>query len=238
MANLMQSVYTMKNGVCLNLKIKRTARRNFIFRFKSVDTLEISVFKRSTLSDIKTSLERNQSILNTLFEKAQTYFTATTEQAISLPISFYFMGEPHPIIYKPDVSPEFTATQITLPDHLSSDDARKLVASWLYKQAAQNLLPHLQTLGQQISLSPASVKLTKGKSYWGVCSHVNHIRLNWRLISAPLWVQEYVMIHELCHIPHKNHSQAFWQCVHQFFPQTPEARKWLKTHSQTLQQFG
>lgn len=228
----------MPNGVCVNLKVKRTARRNYIFRFRSVDTLEISVFKRSTQSEIKRALESNQDILDKLHKKAQIFFQAALDADKKLPINFYYMGELQPILYQANARPEFTQTQIILPDHLSVEAAKKLIATWLYKQAETILLPHLKEMGLQIGLNPSLCKLTKGKSYWGVCSHHNQIRLNWRLISAPLWIQEYVMVHELCHITHKNHSPAFWQGVHQFFPQTTEARKWLKIHSQPLQQFG
>jgi len=53
---------------------------------------------------------------------------------------------------------------------------------------------------------------------------------NWRLIAAPPQVVDYVVVHELCHLEHPNHSARFWQRVEQAFPQHAMARAWLKKH--------
>ena len=60
------------------------------------------------------------------------------------------------------------------------------------------------------------------------------IRLNWRLIGAPDFVADYVCIHELCHLPHPNHSQQFWARVNRHTPHTAAAKQWLKQHGQAL----
>jgi len=54
------------------------------------------------------------------------------------------------------------------------------------------------------------------------------IRLNWRLILAPVRIQEYVIAHELAHAMHADHSSAFWNTVGALIPDFEERREWLR----------
>jgi len=64
------------------------------------------------------------------------------------------------------------------------------------------------------------------------------IRLNWRLIGAPDYVADYICIHELCHLPHHDHSPQFWATVNRLTPHTQAAEKWLKAHGRELFALG
>lgn len=66
------------------------------------------------------------------------------------------------------------------------------------------------------------------RTRWGSCSSRGNISLNWRLIKAPEWVSDYVILHELVHTRILNHSQAFWREVERVAPDYREARDWLK----------
>lgn len=68
------------------------------------------------------------------------------------------------------------------------------------------------------------VRLSNARTRWGSCSPRGHIRLNWRLIQAPLDQIDYVVAHELAHLKHMNHSPAFWQAVAEIYPEYAAAR--------------
>jgi hypothetical protein len=70
---------------------------------------------------------------------------------------------------------------------------------------------------------------------WGSCNQKKkNINLNFRLLFAPTWVMDYVIIHELAHIKEGNHSKAYWSLVESAFPNYKEARKWLKLNGDKL----
>ncbi|QHS10236.1 M48 family metallopeptidase [Sinimarinibacterium sp. NLF-5-8] len=71
-------------------------------------------------------------------------------------------------------------------------------------------------------------------SQWGSCSADGAITLSWRLLMAPPEVFRYVVIHELCHRLHMDHSDAFWACVAQRMPDFLLHRQWLRQHGNTL----
>ena len=82
-----------------------------------------------------------------------------------------------------------------------------------------------------MNLKPKKVSFRKAKTRWGSCSSVNNISLNIALTALPQTLSDYIIIHELAHIKHKNHSKDFWNCVSQYYPNYQEARNELKSYS-------
>lgn len=79
-----------------------------------------------------------------------------------------------------------------------------------------------------------SVTIRDQKSRWGSCSSRGTLSFNYRLIFAPLPVLDYVVVHELCHLTHMNHSREFWDKVASIMPEYKVHRQWLKDHGQEL----
>lgn len=72
------------------------------------------------------------------------------------------------------------------------------------------------------------------KTRWGSRSTSGTLSFNYRLMYAPLKVLDYVVVHELCHITHMNHSKDFWNMVSSILPDYKESRNWLKEHGREL----
>ena len=89
-----------------------------------------------------------------------------------------------------------------------------------YKQKAKEIMPELVKKNSEImQLYPSDLKFRKNKTRFGSCSYKNSISLNILLMKYPLDVIEYVIIHELAHIKHKNHSRKFWLFVEKYCPE-------------------
>lgn len=86
------------------------------------------------------------------------------------------------------------------------------------------------TLKQEIQ----SIQLKHHISKWGSCSSKKEITISQQTLLAPLWVIDYVIVHELCHLVEMNHGKSFWHIVSKFYPQYKLAIKYLKEHSQNL----
>lgn len=81
---------------------------------------------------------------------------------------------------------------------------------------------------QELNFRHGRVTIKSQKTRWGSCSSKKNINLNWRLIKAPRFVQDYIFVHEMCHLVHLNHSPLFWALVDAHFPRRPEAEQWLR----------
>jgi predicted metal-dependent hydrolase len=105
---------------------------------------------------------------------------------------------------------------------------------WLrafYKAEAERLIgPRVQLWASRTQLFPSEVSFRGQTSLWGSCSPQKKLSLNWKLVAAPLAVIDYVIIHELCHLRHMNHSQNFWNLVETHCSNFREARQWLREH--------
>ncbi|MDY0266702.1 MAG: SprT family zinc-dependent metalloprotease [Methanimicrococcus sp.] len=88
---------------------------------------------------------------------------------------------------------------------------------------------------EKIGKKPKSVKAVFYKSKWGCCTYQNDIKLNWVLIQANTPIIDYVIVHELCHIRHKNHSRDFWNLVEEIDPKYKEKRRELKENGWLLE---
>lgn len=104
------------------------------------------------------------------------------------------------------------------------------IQTFMQTQAVAYLEPKLAHYAQQIGVQPKSLTVKGYKSRWGSCYADGRIQFNWRLMQAPAWVVDYVVVHELCHLVHANHSKAFWDLVNHHYPQTPEAKRIMKIH--------
>ena len=82
--------------------------------------------------------------------------------------------------------------------------------------------------------SYTSVTIRDQKTRWGSCSSRGTLSFNYRLIFAPPAVLDYVVVHELCHLTHMNHSKEFWNMVGSVMPDYKTHKKWLREHGQEL----
>lgn len=118
----------------------------------------------------------------------------------------------------------------------SSELIRLALIRWMKNQARQQASALIERHARQFGLFPRSLRIKTQKSRWGSCGPQNDINLNWLLMLAPPSALEYVVVHELCHIKHKNHSKDFWLLVAEHFPDYQQQRRWLKQHGAGLMQ--
>ena len=106
--------------------------------------------------------------------------------------------------------------------------------SWYKKRFIEVALPRLSYFSEKHKLKVNQVRVKEQKTLWGSCSSKNNINLNYLLIMAPMKVIDYVIVHELVHTIHKNHSAKFWQKVETIMPNYKDARYWLKENGHQL----
>lgn len=104
------------------------------------------------------------------------------------------------------------------------------IKQWMREESGRIIRKH----GQRHGLEPREIRVKRMTSRWGSCGARDDINLNWLLAFAPPAVLEYVVVHELCHIRHRDHSARFWDLVARHLPCYAEERQWLRRHGGEL----
>ena len=105
----------------------------------------------------------------------------------------------------------------------------------LFRETAKDVFKN-KTLNEakKIKVTPKKIIVRSYKRRWGSCSHKKDISYNWKLIMAPEKIIHYVVIHELCHLIHFNHSRDFWKSVGKILPDYKSSKEWLKLNQHLL----
>lgn len=108
----------------------------------------------------------------------------------------------------------------------------KIIARLLAKNYKEKLSKKLHDFNNSHQFGTLNnIRLKNNSTNWGSCSSKNNINISVRLLLAPEWVVDYVLIHELSHLKHRNHSANFWNEVYLAYPNYQEAEKWLKVNA-------
>lgn len=105
---------------------------------------------------------------------------------------------------------------------------KPLLAQWLAQQALDYLAGRTALFAPLVGVQPKGLRVRYYKSRWGSCNRRGELQFNWLLMMAPPAVVDYVVVHELAHIQHFDHSPAFWQLVARVMPDYARHRAWLR----------
>lgn len=108
------------------------------------------------------------------------------------------------------------------------------LADWYRHQAGRHLAEKTVRFASTLDVRPKAVTLKNYRSRWGSCTARGDIFYNWRIIMAPSRIVDYLVVHELAHLVHHNHSPRFWACVASVLPDYRAHRDWLKLNGATL----
>lgn len=111
---------------------------------------------------------------------------------------------------------------------------KKQLSIWMKEQITTYLEKTLPNVSDKLNLIPASYKVRLYKARWGSCNNKRELSFNYLLAMAPTWVVNYVIVHEICHIKHLNHSPLFWQLVNKHMPNYKQASLWLKKNQNKM----
>lgn len=105
---------------------------------------------------------------------------------------------------------------------------------WLTDIAKKYLTKRTADLAAKFRFNYNRLFIRNQRKKWGNCSKEKNISLNWRLIKAPLFVIDYLIVHELLHTVVMNHSNKFWTMLKSYYPDYKEAINWLDKYGNSL----
>jgi predicted metal-dependent hydrolase len=148
--------------------------------------------------------------------------------------TFLYLGKPYTLQLIGGITISLQENALFFPKVLLFR-AQKELTDWYMRQAKELVMQRLVYHAEKMEVSYKAVLFSDTKSKWGTCFADNSLQFNWRLIMTPLMVLDYVVIHELTHVTHKNHGDSFWRRVRLFTPAYKQHRKWLSSNAHLLE---
>lgn len=115
-------------------------------------------------------------------------------------------------------------------DNKDKDYLKQDLISWYKEQGLEIIKERVSYYQAFIPVKPTDIVVKEQKRRWGTCTAKGRLLFNWRIIMAPLSVVDYVVVHEMCHLIHMNHSRDYWNSLERVIPNYKEAKDWLKTN--------
>jgi predicted metal-dependent hydrolase len=114
--------------------------------------------------------------------------------------------------------------------------AKRAMREWYLERANEKILPRVQRHAVELGVDFKRATIVDNRYRWGSCTVNDNVTLNWRLIKAPSFVIDYIIVHELAHLIEPNHTPRFWNVVRAQVPRMEIAKAWLKENGQLLEQ--
>lgn len=105
---------------------------------------------------------------------------------------------------------------------------------WYKNEARKYLVSRTEELAERLHFTYKAIYIRDQRTKLGNCSDDQNISLNWRLVKAPKFVSDYIIIHELVHTKIMNHSGKFWTLLKSLYPDYKDAMNWLDKYGNSL----
>lgn len=126
----------------------------------------------------------------------------------------------------------------SLKNDYEADDNKKLIEKlqsdlkkWYKEQAMLYISERVEYYKAVIGVTVTDVSIRSRKTQWGSCDSNGGLTFSWRLVMARPEAIDYVVIHELCHRKHMDHSREFWNLVQKYMPDYKNQQQWLEENS-------
>lgn len=115
-----------------------------------------------------------------------------------------------------------------------TEAAKKAFESFYIEKGTARLKDRIARYAPKIGVKPGLLTIKDLSYRWASCSPANDLSFHWKCMMAPIKIIDYIVVHELCHIHQRDHTDAFWNEVDKVMPDYLERKEWLKKYGAGL----
>ena len=208
-------------------KLVRSRRRTIALVVSSDASLVVRAPLRASLEYIERVVRMKTEWIRRTMERVEARPRAGRKEFISGE-SHLFLGRTYPLMVTRDADRALSFQDGFFLNERDRDRAGALFMEWYKNEARRRIPARVAEFAQRFGLAFRVIKIGSASKRWGSCSANGNLNFTWRLMMTPPSVIDYVVIHELAHLEHKNHSKAFWKSVKCMCPDYAVSRRWLR----------
>ena len=204
----------------------RSDRRSLSLEIRADGSLVVRAPKRMPEARIRAFIESKRGWIEQKSAAARArdalYAPVELKDGAALP----YLGGSLTLRFADVKAPERREGELLLPPGAGEEMLRE----WMRAETRRLILPRLTAYAGWMGLEYRSLRITSAATRWGSCSGKDNLNFTFRLAMCRPEAVDYVAVHELCHVRHKDHSRAFWAMVERYCPDWREQRRWLNEH--------
>lgn len=112
----------------------------------------------------------------------------------------------------------------------NDEDIKNAMEQWYRNRAKEVIELRIKYFQRFFNVQPKDIRIKEQKKRWGSCTSKNELLFNWRCIMAKSNALDYIVVHEMCHMYHKDHSKEFWELVASVLPDFEVRKEWLRNY--------
>lgn len=114
------------------------------------------------------------------------------------------------------------------------ENAKRHFINFYKENGKIKILNRIVEFKNKIGVNPGKIRIMDLQNRWASCTGEGNINFHWKCLMAPYAVLDYIVVHELIHLVHKNHTQSFWNDVDKILPDYKDSIEWLKSHGASM----
>ena len=215
--------------------IKYSARKTISIIVERDRTVVVRAPLNTSVDLIESEINKRKFLLFQKINHPQKYTLPRERKEFVSGEALLYLGK----YYKLEVSEKaFNGVDFDSKFSISKDhqkEARILLKDWYIRQAESRIIPKVKHFAHHLGVKYKKIAILDLKYRWGSCTPKDNINFNWRLIKAPGFVIDYIIVHELTHLIEPNHTPEFWNIVSVQLPHYEKAKNWLKDNGNLLE---
>lgn len=215
-------------GSSVPFELRRSCRRRTLGLTVTPQQVRIHAPSWTPRSEIDNFVQQQEAWLQRTWTRVQAELPMTAEAE---PDQLMYLGRPLALQFHSSLFTEVRRAGKVLHIYSPGHNKMDVLRDWLRAQAGKILVWRMMKISRTLGRGPGHFALSNAQTQWGSCTRSGYLRLNWRLIQAPLTLIDYVAAHELAHLVHLNHSPRFWALVARLCPEALARRAALQKMS-------
>lgn len=206
-------------------------RKTFCLKIDDNGDIIVVAPKKANLTDISRLIQKKSRWIQKTRKLINETKEFTKERKFVEGEIFFYLGEKYSLKYYNGEQIQLDGEKsLLLAPYSNIRNVKDKILEWYIVKAQTIFRKYLDRWSENMNIKYSKFSLTNAKTRWGSCNRNFVIKLNWRLIMMPTKAIEYIVVHELAHIIHPNHSKSFYNFVARFCPYYKESIKLLKKY--------
>lgn len=211
-------------GEAIQFAVVFRKRRTLSIRVETKDGITVfapmGLNEEQILSMVKT---KSKWMLRKLHQFQESSFSRTEKQFVDGEVFLYegneyrlhvFLEEARRLPYVKQEEKQFLVYSPTT----NQEVIKQALIAWYREKAMDRIQERVAYYRTYFDMKPNRVVVKNQKKRWGSCNSKKDLFFNWKIIMAPAPLLDYLVVHELCHMIHLNHSKEYWQLVGSILP--------------------